>query len=242
MQLLLAVRLFVVVVAVDPRWLLRSLTVHYQELFEAASPATTSQEGSWGSTPMQYLEKIFQIPFTLPPVDHTGYTTMVDVLTAPDPSPGRSARGPDDGRPGSLPPPAAASAAATSAAARPARARPQPLPAVPVVEHFDPLALTDDERQLIALLGPPLITTPRSIKRLVNSYGLLNALRGPQHEEDLRETSHGGTGNAYTLTGRRSPCSAPSSPFPTCPPPSSPACCRPVATPALPIGHSSSNG
>jgi KAP family P-loop domain len=103
-QLLLAVRLFVVVVAVDPRWLLRSLTVHYQELFEAASPATTSQEGSWGSTPMQYLEKIFQIPFTLPPVDHTGYITMVDALTAPDPSPGRSARGPDDGRPGSLPP------------------------------------------------------------------------------------------------------------------------------------------
>ena len=69
-QLLLAVPLFVVVVAVDPRWLLRSLTVHYRELFEAASPAATSQEGSWGSTPMQYLEKIFQIPFTLPPVDH----------------------------------------------------------------------------------------------------------------------------------------------------------------------------
>ena len=34
-QLLLAVPLFVVVVAVDPRWLLRSLTVHYRELFEA---------------------------------------------------------------------------------------------------------------------------------------------------------------------------------------------------------------
>jgi hypothetical protein len=81
-QLLLAVPLFVVVVAVDPRWLLRSLTVHYRELFETASAAAASQESSWGSTPTQYLEKIFQIPFTLPPVDPTGYTTMVDALTA----------------------------------------------------------------------------------------------------------------------------------------------------------------
>ena len=196
-QLLLAVPLFVVVVAVDPRWLLRSLTVHYQELFDAANPAGTSQDGSWGSTPMQYLEKIFQIPFTLPPVDQTGYTTMIDALTAPAPGTDRSAPGPDVGRSGSLPPPAPAAAAAAPTAARTAQARPQPLPAAPVVERFDPLALTDDERRLIALLGPPLVTTPRSIKRLVNSYGLLNALRGSQHEQDLRETSHAGTGSTY---------------------------------------------
>jgi hypothetical protein len=66
-----------------------------------------------------------------------------------------------------------------------------------VVERFDPLALTDGERRLMALLGPPLVTTPRSIKRLVNSYGLLNALRGSQHDHDLRETSHAGTGSTY---------------------------------------------
>ena len=81
-QLLLAVPLFVVVVAVDPRWLLRSLTVHYRELFDASNLAA-SQDGNWGSTPMQYQEKIFQIPFTLPQVDQTGYTTLVDALTAP---------------------------------------------------------------------------------------------------------------------------------------------------------------
>ena len=187
-QLLLAVPLFVVVVAVDPRWLLRSLTVHYHELFDAANPAGTSQDGSWGSTPVQYLEKIFQIPFTLPPVDQTGYTTMIEALTAPAPgtdrsapgtdrsAPGtdRSAPGTDGGHSGSLPPPTAAGATA----ARTAQGQPQPLPAAPVVERFDPLTLTDGERRLIALLGPPLVTTPRSIKRLVNSYGLLNALRG----------------------------------------------------------------
>ena len=159
-QLLLAVSLFVVVVAVDPRWLLRSLNVHYRELFETASHASNSQEGSWASTPMQYLEKIFQIPFTLPPVDHTGYTTMIGALTAAAPRPDRSAPGPGGG-PGSLAPPAPATAD-TAAVTSAAQLQPQPLPAAPVVERFDPLALTDDERQLIALLGPPLVTTPRS--------------------------------------------------------------------------------
>jgi hypothetical protein len=71
------------------------------------------------------------------------------------------------------------------------------LPAVPVVERFDPLALTGDERRLIGLLGPPLVTTPRSIKRLVNSYGLLNALRGSRHQQDLSETRHASTGSTY---------------------------------------------
>jgi hypothetical protein len=67
----------------------------------------------------------------------------------------------------------------------------------PVVERFDPLALTDDERQFMTLLGPPLVTTPWSIKQLVNSYGLLNALRGGQHQHDLSETRHASTGSTY---------------------------------------------
>ena len=195
-QLLLAVPLFVVVVAVDPRWLLRSLTVHYQELFDAANPVGADRDGSWGSTPMQYLEKIFQIPFTLPPVDQTGYTTMIEALTASALGTDRSAPGPHDGHSGSFSPSAPATAAGATAAGA-AQGQPPPLPAVPVVERFDPLALTDDERQLMALLGPPLVTTPRSIKRLVNSYGLLNALRGSQHEHDLKETSNAETGSTY---------------------------------------------
>jgi hypothetical protein len=37
-HLLLAVDLFVVVVAVDPRWLLRSIAAHYRDLFDATTP------------------------------------------------------------------------------------------------------------------------------------------------------------------------------------------------------------
>lgn len=191
-QLLLAVPLFVVVVAVDPRWLLRSLTIHYQELW--AGPPDAADQAGWESTPMQYLEKIFQIPFTLPPVDHAGYVSLVDALTAPGPRADR----PDPGEAvttGAESPSPAASAPSPGASS-PAQA-PPPLPAVPVVQRFDPLALTDDERRLITLLGPQLITTPRSIKRLVNSYGLLNALRGSRHETDLAEAVHAATGGTY---------------------------------------------
>jgi hypothetical protein len=54
-----------------------------------------------------------------------------------------------------------------------------------VVDRADPLALTDDERRLLGLLGPGLVSTPRGVKRLVNSYGLLNAIRREQRERDL---------------------------------------------------------
>jgi hypothetical protein len=191
-HLLLAVPLFVVVVAVDPRWLLRSLTVHYRELLGALSRGSESDD-TWGSTPMQYLEKIFQIPFTLPPVDRAGYTTLVDALTDPTMDAGRSA--PTDAATNpALSAIAAPPSAGPSAADGPTQ--PRPLPSVPVVERFDPLALTEDERRMLTLLGPPLVTTPRSVKRLVNSYGLLNALRGSQHVEDLREITHS-TGSPY---------------------------------------------
>jgi hypothetical protein len=196
-QLLLAAPLFVVVVAVDPRWLLRSLSVHYRELFASADTDDASRDPIWGSTPTQYLEKIFQIPFTLPPVDQTGYTRMVDALTA---APSRADLGePDpaaDRTNSSLSAPSAADAGSPTAAITSDTGL-QTLSAVPVVARFDPLALTDDERRLIALLGPPLVSTPRSIKRLVNSYGLLNALRGSHHAQDLTETIHDGTGSTY---------------------------------------------
>jgi hypothetical protein len=159
--------------------------VHYRKLFRAGE---TGPDSNWGATRMQYLEKIFQIPFSLPPVTQAGYRAMVDTLTTSAPPTESSATGTGDSP---LTPADTADTAGTTPM------WPPPLPAAPVVERFDPLALTDDERQLIALLGPPLVTTPRSIKRLVNSYGLLNGLRGSQHQQDLSEARHPGTGATY---------------------------------------------
>src|SRR5262249_49989348 len=58
LHLILSVRLFVVVVAVDSAWLLQSLDAYYERQFRNRS--------HWESKPQHYLEKIFQIPFALP--------------------------------------------------------------------------------------------------------------------------------------------------------------------------------
>jgi len=88
-HLLLAFPLFVVVVAVDPRWLRECLEMHYPRLL------ATSDTGRTGlitpSTPQDYLEKIFQIPFYLRPISNRGYRNLIDGLMNPDLELGTSA-------------------------------------------------------------------------------------------------------------------------------------------------------
>jgi hypothetical protein len=81
-HLLLAFRLFVVVVAVDPRWLLHSLRVE-SSVFNADQQGLSDDEEDgfgWESTPLNYLEKIFQIPFALRPMGREGFGAIVDNL------------------------------------------------------------------------------------------------------------------------------------------------------------------
>ncbi len=188
-HLLLAVRLFVVVVAVDPRWLLRSLASHYHQLFATTSDparsggqlrATTgpiSEDEFWASTPAQYLEKIFQVVLTLTPMDSAGYQRMIDDLLSlradapPEPTPTTAPSNPDRREQ-----PAPLTSTSPCANPRSQPAEPQPtLKSLPVIERVNPLALTAEERRFISLLGPPLITGPRAVKRVANSYGLLVA-------------------------------------------------------------------
>lgn len=80
-HLLLAYPLFVVVVGVDPRWLLHSLSTTYgafQNGFNIDTPDV------WRTTPQNYLEKIFQIPFSLRPMTDTGYSRLVSKLLCND--------------------------------------------------------------------------------------------------------------------------------------------------------------
>ena len=82
-HLLLAFPLFIVVVGVDSRWLLHSLREHLK-VFQNESPDTEEmskeERTHWQSTPLNYLEKIFQIPFTLRPMNPHGFGKMVDDL------------------------------------------------------------------------------------------------------------------------------------------------------------------
>ncbi|HEU4562598.1 MAG TPA: P-loop NTPase fold protein, partial [Longimicrobium sp.] len=81
-HLLLAYPLFVVIVGVDPRWLLNSLSDRYTA-FQNGGATQSGASARWNITPQNYLEKIFQIPFTLRPMSDTGYQNLVDRLFAP---------------------------------------------------------------------------------------------------------------------------------------------------------------
>lgn len=84
-HLLLAFPLFVVVVGVDSRWLLRAVQSQYERLLTgernaAQAGVPTDDAAHWASTPQNYLEKIFQIPFTLEPMDAKGFERLLGSL------------------------------------------------------------------------------------------------------------------------------------------------------------------
>ena len=197
-HLLLAVPLFVVVVAVDPRWLLNAIATHYRDLF--ARPATDGEPGAdhavdpdneelWQSTPTQYLEKIFQVVLTLPPLDTDGYQRLLRSLVGtregePTPETAHDTAVPLDS--------SAFDELLSAPSGGPEVIDVQAgmfgveMPAARVVERVDPFTLHPDEIRLLDLLGPPhLLSTPRQVKRLANSYGLLTAMRRDLHATDL---------------------------------------------------------
>jgi KAP family P-loop domain/TIR domain len=92
-HLLLAFPLFVVVVGVDSRWVTRSLQQNYEWLGEndgeiangdkkeAVEDRDEERGRGTGATPHDYLEKIFQIPFWLKPMNDDACVEYLDGLT-----------------------------------------------------------------------------------------------------------------------------------------------------------------
>jgi KAP family P-loop domain/Clp amino terminal domain, pathogenicity island component len=175
-HLLLAFKLFVVVVGVDPRWLLHSLTQHSSAFRDAASAS------EWKSTPMNYLEKIFQIPFTLRPMEKQGFGKLLDSLTV---TPARQetkqavAVKPTEEE---MQQPAVVGAGAkpaseeVSAVRTAAAVSAPPLVAGEKNIQMDPAALRleDWERECMKKLNE-LVPSPRAAKRFVNVYRLLRS-------------------------------------------------------------------
>ena len=81
-HLLLAFPLFVVVVGVDARWVKRSLRTRYRELLHAEEREEEDEELAMigRATADDYLEKIFQVPYWLEPMDVNGCRRMVSGL------------------------------------------------------------------------------------------------------------------------------------------------------------------
>ncbi len=170
-HLLLAMDLFVVVIGVDPRWLLNSLRGHYDPILDDTHERCASPE--------DYLEKIINIPFALPGMSsgklrgllrsiieetETETRTASTGDTSLEPEPPRSGYVNDSG------------SIAIEAGSEVGGQRD------PARQVRSPRPLTEPEIELLAALEV-LITTPRQAKRLFNLYRMLRATR------DLSEAS-----------------------------------------------------
>jgi len=182
-HLLLAFPLFVVVVAVDARWLAQSLQKHYQELL-ATNARRDGMELSEGfgrqASPQDYLEKIFQIPFWVRPLPERARIRIVTDLVQKSlvPSAVASPVGPEvpgQSGPGGQGGVIDEEKRATATWEPSERRRPLNLQAETDLEPQG-LDIEQNELQFMDELRSLLGQTPRSVKRFVNIYRLIKVV------------------------------------------------------------------
>lgn len=156
-HLLLAFDLFVVVVAVDSRWLSDALIDQHPTLVAQSSPRH--------ATPQDYLEKIFQLPFWVQALEDGGRRDLVRGLLGPN------VVSPDDAHDST---PSRDGLRLTDTH----RTVLQGLLSAEGRPHLraETLDVTAEELRFIDGLAPLLGDTPRSVKRFVNVYQLLAAM------------------------------------------------------------------
>ncbi len=194
-NLLLAFELFVVVVGVDPRWLKESLEKKYSFFRDQAVSS------------FDYLEKIFQIPFTLKSITKKGREDLISYLLRnelpPEPVPATVPNGPTPNVPpydrapsnntSETPPitPVTPDSAIRQRAtappvtpAGPATATPNPLP-TPEEEN---LVFSTEELTVMKEVSSLFGHTPRTIKRFINIYRIIKSHRQFERSENPRPT------------------------------------------------------
>lgn len=210
-HLLLDFPLFVAVVAVDPRWVKQSLRTHYARLlggaeetrhvpgggghYDGGAPGEPApvRAGERQATPLDYLEKIFHIPFHLPAMTQDGYVGLMKSLAGEI---GTQARTVENGRShGELTLDAPLVAKDAGGGSRGERLLAEEKPAtlsedsVEVEDEVDEEPVADaavkaqslgfvelEDWDLAGLnLFQDLIHTPRGAKRFINTYRLVRA-------------------------------------------------------------------
>jgi len=156
--------MFVVVVAVDSRWLTSALTDRLVALRSSAEPGQP--------TPKDYLEKIFQLPFWVQPLPPEGRKQLLHGLLTESVRPHGPAAGPDRHAAGN--------------GGLHVGDREKDMIEAMLLSHgtevrldTSPLALTPDDLAFFESLAPLLGDTPRRIKRFVNTCQLLFAMSPP---------------------------------------------------------------
>ena len=200
-HLLLAFRLFMVVVAVDPRWLRRCLEKHYPDLLVQDTQEVSTflhAVSSRPATAQDYLEKIFQIPFTIQHLGTDGYRRLIMGLTelniAPEVNAPLSGHGADAGGEQQGEFEGKSEKGEDNLTAQTlkdeqimAHAKEQARMAIAEeetaennVSAIERLRIRSWELKDMEKLGP-LFHTPRSVKRFVNTYRFLRATVRPQY-------------------------------------------------------------
>ncbi|MFI7119809.1 P-loop NTPase fold protein [Amycolatopsis sp. NPDC049868] len=158
-HLLLALPVFVVVVGVDSRWLKKAVEQHYEEML-GDDPEAFAEN---------YLEKIFQVPFTLSPMDDPAFAGLVRGLaeteiqdSTPAPAPAGTDQATGDRSP-------------VAVVSRPRAEAPRPSSEQSTIDVRPPrLVISSTELDFLPTLAP-FIRSPRAAKRLLNLYRLLRA-------------------------------------------------------------------
>jgi hypothetical protein len=210
-HLLLAFPLFVVIVAVDARWMKRSLRDRFSLMLTPSIDGTNGgktmskeEELVLGpmATPDDYLEKIFQVPFWIRPLNETACKNLVNALTkedmesnsaSPDKKDDKKSEiakegdaAPHQSAPGAALPPLTPADSGSAAKPNETPTTPETGPKPQVKEtpnrgmewsDVEPkpraLQLTKDERDYMVELALVIGRSPRSVKRFVNCYRLL---------------------------------------------------------------------
>ncbi|KDN18024.1 hypothetical protein DV20_32300 [Amycolatopsis rifamycinica] len=196
LNLLLTMDLFMVVVAVDPRWLTASIRKHVTTSF-----ATGTEDDEEPVAPLEYLDKIFHIPFTIRPMGSHAGRYMRDLLPAvADPPAGE--------REDETPHAAAVEPAKQNVSVptelddrEPAPASTDPLvdvaTALSEVENEAEDVVPDPEQLLITMAEQDFLAeisrflpTPRSVKKFSNLYRLLRLSVPPNRISEFAVHTH----------------------------------------------------
>ena len=164
-HLLLAFQQFVVVVAVDQRWLRSALIQQLPALNETPDIPTCVGGREDRPTAQDYVEKIFQLPLWVQPVNAAERAKVVTGLL----SGSVRAHGGGHGQPhGEVQVGPSQEAVVNTMLAHAGTG---------LRSETSPLALTGQELEFIGSLGPILGDTPRRIKRFVNTVQFLLSVR-----------------------------------------------------------------
>lgn len=182
-HLLLAFPLFVVIVGVDPRWLNNALSEKYKNLFgkhysdESKEKKTNKDEidQSGVATSYDYLEKIFQIPFSLRQINSKGRKDLIQYLLRKEMEetiPLKIDEGEDKADPGSKTPGGDPNKPS-------GKSKPIGKPVVPetIEEQKKRLTFLPNELECMQNISAVFGHSPRTINRFVNIYRIIKAHR-----------------------------------------------------------------